>query len=565
MGIYGAMNTAKMALLTHQMALEVTGQNISNVNNPNFTRQELLLESAFPVQPGGSPGLIGTGVRATAIIRRFDQFLEGQRTLNKSNTQYWDSRQDFITRLEVIYNESRENGLNKLFDDFYLAFQDLAFNPNGLTERTNVEAQGRNISTMFDKLSKDITNLRIDLNTKISSSITEVNRITGEIATLNEKIHEVEIHNVFANDFRDQRESLIRDLSEFVEVNVIEDSNNQVMVSMKNGRTLVIGQTAFELSTRVRSDDAPFVDVMWADSSGQRTNITGAIENGSLGAWIEMRDTEFLDYKDQLDLLAGTFIRDVNNLHSTGYGLNGGTGQNFFTANTMQTTNGRDNTGTGAISTGSIVDPENVSLHKYEITITASGATFDLRDLTTGTTTTGIAYANATDIVSFQSLGISVQISAGAAVGDTFTVHAGANAALNIAVDSAVTADLSKISAGLTTNNGDGDNALKLSQLQNDLKMSKTSPADAFGTATFSEFYNSLVGQVGVSGKAANSMYNQQEMINFELENRHEQVSGVSLDEEMINLIRFQHAYQASARMISVIDEMLQTVVNLGR
>mgnify|MGYP002278340317 CR=1 FL=1 len=559
------MNTAKTALLTHQMALEVTGQNIANVNNPNYSRQELLLESSFPIQPSGAPGLIGTGVRATTIIRRFDQFLESQRTLNKSNTQYWDSRQDFLSRLEVVYNESRENGLNRLFDDFYLSFQDLAFNPNGLTERTNVEAQGRNVSIMFNKLSKDITNLRIDLNTKIASSVDEVNRITDEISKLNEKIHEVEIDNVTANDFRDKRESLIRDLSAFAEVSVVEDSSKQVMVSLKNGRTLVIGQTAFKLSTKVRSDDAPAVDIMWADASGATTSITSEIENGSLGSWIEMRDTEFLGYKDKLDILAGTFIRDVNNLHSAGYGLNGGTGQDFFTANTIKTTNGKDNTGTGAISSGSIVDPENVSLHKYEITVTASGSTFDVKDLTTGTTTTGVSYTNATNIPYFQSLGINVQISAGAAVGDKFTAQAGADAALNIKVDSAISSDLNKIAAGLTTDNGDGDNALKLSQLQNDLKMNKTSPSDASGTATFSEYYNSLVGQVGVAGKAAISMFNQQEMINFELDNRREQVSGVSLDEEMVNLIRFQYAYQASAKMIGIIDEMLQTLIGLGR
>ncbi len=561
--IYGAMNTAKMALITHQLSLEVTGQNISNVNNPNFTRQEVQLEAAFPIKPGGSPGLIGTGVRATSVIRHYDNFLEGQRLLNKSTTGYWDSRQDLLNRLEVVYNESSEYGMNHLLNNFFKSFQSLSFNPRGLTERTDTLSQGRNMSTMLNKISGDITNLKIDLDTKIKSSLSEINRITGEIAKMNQSIHEAETFNVHANDFRDKRESLIRDLSEYVEINVIEDSNNQSTVTLKNGRTLVIGQTAFQLSSQGRSDDATASDIFWTDADSNTVNVTSEFANGKMGAWIEMRDTNFTGYKDQLDILAGTIIRDVNNVHSQGYGLDGSTGRNFFSPMRVGTSVGRNNTGTATFAANAIVDPQLVSLHKYEITVQGAG-TIDIKDLTTGTTTTGQPYAAGTDIAFFLNKGIQVQLTAGAAVGDTFRVHAGENAAGEIAVDSAMLLDTSRVAAGLTTDQGDGSNALALAQLQDSLNMNKPTPAGS-GTATFSEYYNSIVGQVGVAGKTANSMFNQQEAVNFELENRHEQIAGVSLDEEMVNMIKFQHAYQASARMVSVIDQLLQTLIGLGR
>lgn len=560
--IYGAMNTAKMSLLTHQLALEVTGQNISNVNNPNFTRQELNLEAAFPIQPGGSPGLIGTGVRATSIVRHYDQFLEGQRLLNESITGYWDSKQDFLSRLEVVFNESSEQGLNSLFDKFFLSWQNLAFNPRGLTERTDVISQGRNLAAFFKKINQDMKNLREDLDTKITSTVTEINRLTTEIVRMNQIIHETESHNVHANDFRDKREALIRELAQYVDVNVVEDSNNEVMVSLRGGRPLVIGETSFQLTTETRSDDPLANDIFWNDPSGNQFDITNEIQSGSMASWIDMRDTEFAGYIDKLDLMAATLMRDINNIHSTGYGLDGSTGVDFFSGLNVGVSNGRNNTGTGAIGAGTIVDPEKVNLDKFQITY--SGGNLVIRDQTFGTTVATEAYVSGANINYFLGQGIQVAISGAPQDGDTFTVNAAQDASYNMTVSSAVMTDTNKVAAGLTTVQGDGDNALRIAQSQNSMSMNKAT-ASASGTATFAEYYNSVVGQVGVSAKEANSTFNQQELINFELDNRREQVAGVSLDEEMVNLIKYQHAYQASARLVGVVDELLQTLLGLGR
>ena len=560
--IYGTLNTAKMSLLTHQIALDVAGQNISNVNNPDFTRQELNLESAFPIQPGGSPGMIGTGVRATSIVRNFDQFLESQRLVNKSTTAFWDAKQDFLARLEVVFNESSEEGLNSLFDKFFLAWQNLAFNPRSLTERTDVIAQGRSVASFYSKLNQDMKNLRQDLDTKITSSVTEINRLTTEIVRMNQIIHETEGANVNANDFRDKRDALIRELSQYVDVSVVEDSSNEVSVSLRGGRPLVIGQTAFTLSTQVRPDDAQASSVYWADSAGTQFDITSEIKNGSLAAWIDMRDTEFAGYIDKLDLMAATMIRDINNLHSSGFGLDGSTGQDFFSGLSVGVATNRNNTGAATIGAGTIVNPEKVNLHKFEITY--SGGNLSIVDKTTGSTVATEAYTSGADINYFLTQGIQVAITGAAQNGDKYTLNAAQDASMNMAVAQAVLTDTNKVAAGLTTDQGDGSNALRIAQIQSSNSMNKPNPS-ASGTATFAEYYNSLVGQIGVSGKEAMSTYNQQELINFELDNRREQLSGVSLDEEMVNLIRYQHAYQASARLVSVVDELLQTLLGLGR
>lgn len=562
MGIYGAMNVAKVSLLTNQLSLSVTANNISNVNNPNYTRQAVNLEASFPIQPAGSPGLIGMGVRATSITRSFDQFLEGQRLSNKALSGFWNSKTDFFERLEVVFNESSEQGLNNTFDQFFLSWRNLASNARGLTERTDVTSQGRNMGVMFNKLNQDMQNLRNDLDSKITNSVTEINRLTTGIAELNKQIHETEVFNVSANDFRDSREKLIRELSEFVNVTVVEDTNNQVMVSMSGGRPLVIGGDSFALSTQVRSDDPQASDVLWNDLSGGTVDITAEISGGEMGGWIDMRDNDFPGYINDLDLLAGTIMRDVNVQHSKGYGLDGSTGVDFFTGLNVGVTTGRNNTGGAAIGAGTIVNPENLNLHDFEVTY--NGGNITIADRTNGTTVATEAYVSGANSTYFLSQGIQVAITGAVANGDTFTVNASKGAALAMQVNQAVVDDSAKVAAGLTSDPGAGDNALLLAQVQNALSMNKATAGSA-GTATFSEYYNSMVGNIGVSANTANTISAQQENIVSELDNRREQMAGVSLDEEMVNLIKFQAAYQASARLIGVIDELLQTLVALGR
>ncbi|MBF0170575.1 MAG: flagellar hook-associated protein FlgK [Nitrospinae bacterium] len=561
-GIYMAMNTAKLGLMAHQIALEVTGQNLANVNNPNYTRQELSIEAAQPVSYGGSPGMIGAGVLPTTIFRHQDTFLESQRNLNVSQQNYWDTRQNFLSRLEVSFNETSGQGLNYLFDKFFQSWQDLSYNPKGLTERTAVTAAGRNIGSMFYKVNQDVKNLKGNLNDQVTNSVTEINRITTEIVRMNQAIHEAEGNNVHANDFRDKRESLIRDLSGFMKINAVEDAQTrQTTVYLSTGRPLVLGQSAFTLGTQIRSDDPLATDITWRDTNGNATVITDEIQEGSVGASIQLRDTEMQGYLDSLDQLAATMMRDINKLHGEGYGLDGSTGVDFFTGIQPSATFNSNNTGTG-FPTVSVTAPDQLNLHKF--TISAAGAnSFTVTDATFGNT---VVPAGAT-LVQVQSYfagqGMSFNLAGAANAGDSYTVNAAADASYRMQVNSAVVNDSRKVAAGLTSDAGNGSNAQRLAAIQNSDTMNQAT-AVASGTATFAEFYNSIVGQVAVSAHEATVTYNQQEGITVNLNARHQQIAGVSVDEEMINMIKYQHAYQASARMISVTDELLQTLLGLG-
>lgn len=558
-GLNTTLNTAKVAMLVDQTAISVVGQNIANVNNPNFTRQELQIQAAFPIFT--TPGAIGTGVRPTQVIRRFDEFLQKQILENQTHMDKLGVQNDAFLRTERIFNESDGFGINRAMSDFFNSFEDLAVTPDGGAERSNVIARARVLSQRANKINSDLKNLRVDLNTKITGGVDKINKLTAQIVEMNRMIHESETTLINANDFRDQRDALVKELSQFVDISSFEQSNNEIVVSTTSGRLLVAGQAAFQLKTIPNADDPVTSDVYWTDLSGNRVNITDELVGGQVGGAIQIRDNELLDYKDRLDHVFATLIREVNRIHAGGIGLDGSTGLNFFNGLRPSSTADSKNTGTGVIASATIIDPAAVSVDKYEI-LFASAGSFTVNNLTTGQTSGTFTFTAGSSIPFFLGKGIDVSISGAPAAGDKFVVNAARDASMLIGVNSQLISNNLKIAAGTTTHFSDGSNALSIAALATSRLIGQTVNAGS-GAFTLSEFYNTLVGDIGTATSSSNSNLKQQEGIQNQLFNRREQVSGVALDEEMIKLIQFQHAFGASAKLITTVDELLQTMLNM--
>jgi flagellar hook-associated protein 1 FlgK len=561
MNIYSAMNTAKWSLLTHQTAIEVTGQNIANVNNPDFNRQEVFLESAFPVNFGRMT--LGTGVQIGGVERRFDIFLFSQRLESNFNMARWEARNTIMSRLDIILNETDGNGINHQMSEMFQAFYNLSINPSGLTERRDVVEKARLLTQRLSAAATELKGIRRDINTKLTSTIPEINRIAGEIAQLNKTIHETEAGNITANDFRDQREALLMDLSKLVDVSFFEQSNNEIVVMLNNGRPLVVGQSSFTLSTAINPQDPETSSIFWADASGNRFDITSEFNSGSIGAWIELRDTDIPGILDDLDKLAATIIKEVNNLHASGFGLDGTAGTNFFSSLTPGGTGNATNTGTGVLGTGAMLNPETVGLDQYRITFDGAGS-YSVFNTDTNAASGTFSFTSGSPLTFFQQIGYSIAVTGTPAAGDTFDISASHDASITMSVNPAVANNLNRVAAGTTTQFGDGEIARQIGDLQYIRAIGRPPGLlAASGLFTFSDFLGSVVGQVGSGAKAASAGLSLQETISNQLLNLREQFSGVSLDEEMINLIKFQHAYGAAAKMITVVDELLITLLNI--
>ncbi len=304
----------------------------------------------------------------------------------------------------------------------------------------------------------------------------------------------------------------------------------------------------------MNGDNDSFKDVNIEYGSGLK-NITSTITGGELRGYLDMRDTEVKSALGKMNILSASFIQEFNGIHRAGFGIDRSSGLDFFSPLDVTVDHDVDNTGTAVVSMTN-ASPTTVSVDEFEIAFTGSNA-FTLNNLTTNassgtfTFTTGSTF-NIKD-------GFAVTISGTAIAGDKVTFSVSEGAASKMSVSSTITANTKKIAAGTTTN-GDGGNALLMAGLQNKLVFNSVTLSSGSGSYTFDEYYNAVVSTIGIESFSAQATLRQQEGIMLQLNSRRESISGVSIDEEMIKMIKFQQAYNASARMISVVDEMLDTL-----
>ncbi|MBW1764022.1 MAG: flagellar hook-associated protein FlgK [Deltaproteobacteria bacterium] len=459
MGIYSTLNIGRDALLTQQRAIEVAGHNIANVNTPGYSRQKLILTAKNPIPTWA--GELGTGVQGIEVERIADKYLGDQINSSAQDLGRWEAQRDSLERIEIVFDEATGYGLNSAMSEFWNAWQDLANNPSGNVQRNLLVGMSENLANTFNNIYSDLAGLQNDIDFAISGTVTEINRLATQIADLNDKIESIEAAQQNPNDYRDERDQLLKELSGLIDFTSSEASDGVVTVTLGDSTDLVSSSGASSLVANDTDADG-FLDIAW--SSAPATAINSNISGGKLKGWLETRDVIVPDYLTRLETLATTLRDQVNAEHIVGYGLDG-TQNNFF-------------------------DPIG----------TPEAGTF--------------------------------------------------------AVNTAIISDINKIAAGDSSNYGDNQTALRIAGLQNDLTISAN-------TATFDDYYNSIVSDVGIKVDEAGVNYKYQYSTSAQLENYRQSVSGVSLDEEMVNLIKFQHAYNAAAKLITMVDELMDALMRI--
>jgi flagellar hook-associated protein 1 FlgK len=556
--IYGVLNLAGNALLTHQKAINVTGNNIANVNTPGYSRQKLILENKTPVP--SSVGPMGTGVEAVSVERVYDRFLGVQINDESESLGRWEAQKNGFELAEVIFDESSDFGLNKSLGDFWGAWQNLTNDPSGYNERVVLQGRSEVMTGTFNRIYADLQKALEGFDASIEGAVEEINQLSQQIAELNQNIIEVEATGYNANDYRDQRDLALKKLAGLIDINSFEDATGKVTVSVGNGQTLVESSLSRDLTTQVNGFG--FKDIAWVGPDGTTVNITDNISNGKLKGWLEGRDVDIRGYMRQLDILAEGLMERVNNLHLAGYGLDGSTGNDFFTGIA---------TASGNMDSLLTITAEPGGTGNIRVTL-VGGGTAGAETVTTDAVTGDIQIAIEDGVSTGNHIVAALQAHSGintvvaAAGGTAWDLSAGTNtvalaggsSAEAIQVNAAISSNLDLIAASSTSAGipGNNDQAIAIANLQHALSMNGNS-------STFEDFYNSLVSKVGGDVQNANAFYNHQSDMVVQLENRRESISGVSLDEEMINLIKFETAYNAAAKLITTADQMLQTILNM--
>lgn len=548
-GLAGIFNIGKLSLLANQRALQVVSQNLANANTPGYSRQEAVLEQTAPSGAGGLQ--TGTGVTVAQVRRLVNGFLENQITVSQQDIGRLQAQADSYVRLGGLFPDSNDQGISAQLNEFFNALRDVAVNPQGQTERTVLLTQATALTAQINRAAADLVQIRKDLNTQVSQTVTEVNTLASQVAVLNGQIAEVEISGQAANDLRDQRGQLLNELARRIEIHTFEDPTGQVQVFVGRGSTLVERIGTVALAGVPSADNSGFLSVTY-----QGADITSLIGNGALSGLLATRDGAIPDIQNRLNVLTASLVNAVNQAHAAGFALDGTTGNNFFGAlsatATPLSTNAGSLTVTGGISTASAL-----TMHDYSLAFAAGGA-FTITDQSTNGTVASGTYTGPgpTTLTAFDGLTLTF---AGATPtsGDTYTISAHKDAAKNLAV--ALT-DARKVAASSTQAGlpGDNSNALALIALQ-------SAAVSALGGATLNGYYAVTAAAVGSDAQTNAQNLSAQEVVRNQLDGVRGETSGVSIDEELTDMIKFQRAYQAAARIIVTTDELFQTLLDLKR
>lgn len=233
--ISGILNIGSTALLAQQRAIDVTGNNIANVDTPGYSRQRVSLVQNSPVRDNW--GVSSTGVTAEPKVKRtYDQFVANQLNAQNESLGRWQAQESTLEKVEAVFDESSGFGLNNAMSEFWSAWQDLANNPSGSVERNAMVSSGQYLSSVFNQLNGGLAQLHDDIDVNIRNKTDEINHISAQIADLNQKIRQVEINGQNANDYRDDRDLAIQSLSKIIDIESFEDNLGNVTV-MAGGKT----------------------------------------------------------------------------------------------------------------------------------------------------------------------------------------------------------------------------------------------------------------------------------------------------------------------------------------
>ena len=548
------LNTARDAILANLTALNVTGSNIANVNTPGYSRLRPIFGAIGVFNAATDQTQVG--VKVISIDRLYSKYLDAEMVRQEQYNAFSQSQLDILNRAEVVFNESAGGGINDQLSKFWGAWLQLSANPSSITERDNLVAASQSLASMFRQKATELMSIQRDTNTEISDAVTQLNGYLSQMADYNNKITQIEISGGSAADLRDKRTELLRNISQIVDVNYYEEATGQLNIYISNGRSLVEGENVWNLDVEVNPAISTNYDIVFADAPG--VVINDELNGGKIAGLLDVRDTKVEGYLNDLSNMAATIVSTVNAQHASGYDLNGNIGGDFFS------------------KLGVINAPVAASGNNYGPTVTAGGDYTGTTDKTylmriTGAgglgvatyqvssdngTTWGLAQLIPLDGIVTLGDGINLTFTAGAfAAGDSFSVKASVNAR-DMQVDPLIVGNVEKIAAAATVNS-DGEIAGLIAAMKND--------TSAMGSGvTFDNYYESLTSLVGQDVVDAKNNVDHQTSVINQVENQRQAISGVSLDEEMLNIIKYQAAYNAAGRLCAVVNAMMSTLINLG-
>lgn len=472
-GLFHTLNIGEQSLYNTRQGVDTASHNISNANTVGYSRQRVNLKTRQPQYLGGI--LAGSGSYIENITRTHNKFVERQLNRAQHLSGEATGRFEALKSLESIFSPELASGVPDEIGVFFNSLQDLSFSPNDEAIRNSVRESAKNVTSAFKRVNSEVMQRRSDLNEMISQECVEINSRLKGIRELNIQIQDAETSpGAVANDLRDQRDMLLRELTEKVQINYYEDDAGNFCIRGPDDTLLVDKTSLAEFTVVNNGNNDGFVDVVVQDKgSGFMRNITRKMDGGRIKGLIEVRDNVCGSLLNKNNEMAANFVARVNEIHSKGFGV------------------------------GNYEETMGRQFFKPISDVTKAASEIDISDEILGST----------DAISVAATPLAV-----------------------------------------------GDNIIA-----NELLSLKNEKFLDGGKSSLVEFYANYVGNLGIEINRTEHLKDANDLVVSDLQAQREAASGVSLDEEAINLMKWQSNFTASSKVITTVDEMLETVLSLKR
>lgn len=552
---FSGLNTMINGIYTNRLGLNTVGHNISNSNTEGYSRQtaKAAATPSSEVYTLAGPSQVGNGSTVTSVVRARDTYADRQYWKENSTNSYYNAKASNYSKIESIFNDSDDTGIQNAMESFYTAWQDCSTTASTDTSRQNVINTGQNfaetLQTAANQTQKQIDSLYDD----ITLNVVTMNRLMGQVVELNKNIAGIEANGSNANDLRDQRDLIVDQLTELTDITVYESSNGMYTL-VSNGTTLVNGITKVDLEMSAPKNNTTY-SISDYSIMIKQTGTTYTAGNGELKAQYEAVE-EDKGYIDQLASMATFLLTTLNDQHKSGYGIDGNKDQPFNNANAA--------------------DNATTDLNFYGETdkVYSWNATDGVLEVTDKTTNTKDKLAG---MQVLEQLVVNSELTETDGHKKLATRSAERDSDGNILYqkdDGSTTTDITQASGydkGTplvvdVNGTGDGSNAVWIAALLN-CEKDKTSPevnntTRVIGNGSLFSYYNTNMTTMGSATSNMNGRVEFQSGLMTQVENLRDSTSGVNWDEELTNMITFQQGYSACSRCLTTMDECLDKLIN---
>lgn len=535
-------NIGTSALTSLQRAISTTGNNIANANTEGYSRQDVRFAARTPQYNGGF--LFGAGVEISSVERAYDAFLTQDVRARTSSSAYFEALATTAGQIDNLMADP-STSISAAMDRFFASMEAVANSPTSQPERQVMLAEAETLASRFNYVDARLSELAENVNEQMSVYVVDINQYAQDIAQLNEQIVRLEkTPGGSPNDLLDRRDRAVESLSKLMRVDVRPQEDGSLHIFATSGHQLVSqsGAEALRVSPAPQPDGPVRIFISGPGVSDRE--LTGVALGGELGAAMDTTAGIIDRARRDIGLLALGLTNTFNTQHADGLDLALEAGTDFFSAIEPVSTAATTNSGTTTVS--AVID---------DVT-QVTGASYRVEYTDTGITVTNLATNESQDAtapsISLDGITISVTAFAGAAEGDSFLVEPTGRAASSIGVTITDPADIAAANADGAV--GDNRNMLSLIDLRD-------SDALKDGTQSLYDIYNNAVAQVGVDTRSAQANAETESHLLNSVTDRRAGITGVNLEEEAANLIRYQQAYQAAAQIVTSANDMFDTLI----